>query len=420
MWNYNRKFGTYGMIIMVLMFVMPFNISVSNAQTVQSIDTGILDLKFNEEIVGKLVYRTVYNENTAVTTLEPDYGGVAPFHPYFAESLKINDTTFFLSNTIVGFEIFEDFNSNGFIDSVQEIKYFVFLNATQGFTFGNITEQVNPDNVTYQWTSNYFDIDGFLFQGGEESVSSSTETFVKMSSEIVKTVISSFNISYNVVETANFTELSIKYDIGTWDVYNFNFDNFGNEIRIGTVDLNGLGLSILYTAVIRSESAIQRITSSRDDIISEIKIKSDDIVLFEAKLNESYTLNKNSTAIPVKTVIAPADSFSQDQNVQWSIFDDYLDNIRSWYFQDFDLPAIPAENIPKQEIFNYRISYPDWSGGGISHDPIYRINKLEILISIEPELGFLPLEASNLLIISLVAGLLVLGVVVRVEKRKHK
>ncbi|MHA2278580.1 MAG: hypothetical protein ACXAC2_22610, partial [Candidatus Kariarchaeaceae archaeon] len=382
-------------------------------------------------------YKSVYGNTTAVTTLEPDYGGIAPFHPYYAESLTINGTEFFLSHTIAGFEIFEDVNSNGFIDSHEEIKYFVMLNATQGFTFGDVTNTTTPDGIIYRWSSSYFDIDGFLVQGGGEPTSSeppgtyttsigsfslknspslASETEKTQQNEMMKTIISSFNISYMVEETDNYTDLSIKYDIGSWDAYSFTFDEFFNEVRIGTVDLTGLGLSILYTSIVRSNVVVESVETSTDDVLSEIKIIANNEVLFEADLDESYTLAGNPKKIPVKTVIAPKDTFLQDQTLQWAIFDDFLENIREWYDSEFELHAIPSSEIPEQEIFNYRISYPDWSGEVINHDPVYRINKFQSIL--EDIFNFPLLDASNLLVIGSVSGFFMIGVVLIVEKRK--
>jgi hypothetical protein len=432
----NQKIKFYGLVILVIFILIPTQVTGSITRISSEFDSGVLDLKFQDKVIGKLVYKSVYDENTAVTTLEPDYGGIAPFHPYFAESLVINETEFFLSNTIAGFEIFEDANGNGYIDTHEEIKYFVQLNATQGFTFGNITNTTNSDGVTYQWSSSYFDIDGFLAQGGGEPVSSgppgtTTSTFASFSikdyvtstshlentqqSEMMKTVISSFNISYTVKETKNYTDLSIKYDIGSWDAYTFYFDEF-DEVRTGTVDLSGLGLSILYSATLRSNIAVERVNTFTDDALSDIKIKTGNEVLFEAKLDESYTLDNNTNPIPVKTVIASPESFLTDQFNQWSLSHDYLINIRNWYFLELELPAIPSSDIPEQEIFNYRISYPNWSGGVINHDPTYRINKFESII--DDIFNFPALDAGNFLVIGSITSLLMIGLVVIVEKRK--
>lgn len=115
--------------LMILFLASLFVVSHKNLDVIaklnQEFESGTLDLTFQDQVVGNLVYRSVYNEVTAVTTLEPDYGGIAPFHPYFAQSLLINESSYFFSNTITGFEIYNDNNGNGFIDSHEEIVYLV-------------------------------------------------------------------------------------------------------------------------------------------------------------------------------------------------------------------------------------------------------------------------------------------------------
>ena len=415
------KISIKNVFTLVIVLLLSFSqINVNGAMT-QSSDSGFYMIysNYSGEAIGKIVYRYVQNDQIAVTTVEPHNFGVAPFHPYFAQSVNIDGETYFLSNTISGFELYNDSNGNGVIDSSEEIQYFVMLNATQAFTFSDITILKDENTTTYKWTSNYYDIDGFLFSSN--------------SAGTPKAIIPSFNISYTVVERNSSTDLSVKFEIGEWDAYYVSFDGY-NEVRGETIDLSGLSLSILYTSVIRSTSQLKITKSSEIGPLSDIKVSLDNKVLFATELNESYTLDDDSTPIGVITTIAPDNTFLNDQNLAWALSEDYIGQLKGMNSSITELPAIPEDNIPVQDILHYRIMYPEWSGNKIIHDPNYRTFKLGVITtnpssstqtsssteSSNPQTGFdFPkIEGTSLVVISTIAGIAVLGLIFVIERRK--
>lgn len=68
----------------------------------------------------------------------------------------------------------------------------------------------------------------------------------------------------------NNSKLAVKYDIGAFDAYTFQFGTNYNEVPTGTVDLTGLGLSLVYTSVIRSTEEVKNQTYANGDTITEI------------------------------------------------------------------------------------------------------------------------------------------------------
>ena len=379
-------------------------------------------------IFGDLVYRSVENTNVSVTSIETDFGGVAPFEPYFAQSLKLNESMFYLSNGIAGFEIFNDTNHNGYIDSVNEIEYFVMLNATQGFEFSPITKQINNNSVVYQWTSHYYNIDGFPLN-----------TEPQTGNEMKKIIIPSFNITYTLTDSVNTSSLSIQYDIGAFDAFTFTVDQNYNDIRTGTIDLSGLGLSMLYTSVIRSFQNVTREETSNNGVISNINFKYGSNSIFESNLDDSYRLANDQTKLPVKTVIVQPETLLPDETNFWRINNDYLSELKGYNSSINDLPGIPSDSVPTQILFNYRINYPLWDGQVIHHDPVFTANKNGIA-NISPHTSYptsttptiptspgtqLPftfpsLDTFTLLFVSGLAGILVIGIVVVSERRKLK
>ena len=411
-------------VFFIICFLIFSNLTYGTlSNTTNNIYSGRLVASSDYGIYGDLIYRSVESPNTSVTTIESDFGGVAPFHPYFAQSLNLNDSTFYLSNTIAGFEIFNDTNHNGYIDSGNEIEYFVLLNATQGFNYGTITEQsTNNGTSTYQWISHYYNIDGFPMH---ESYSSQQK----------KIIIPSFNITYTLIDTVNSSTLSVKYDIGSWDAYIFYLDNSFNEIRTGTIDLSGLGLSILYTSVIRSNDDVQKVDVSNDGKISNINFYYQSYPIFESSLNNSYTLDNNPTQFPVTTVIVQPNTLLSQESNAWSLSNDYLNNLISFNSSVTNLPAIPNKNIAIQQIFNYRIEYPIWNGQTIHEDPIYKVIKVGQQITIPSSTSPLPptsssvsrsvmpyqipsLDSLNLALVYFGAGIIVISVILVIEKRK--
>jgi len=275
----------------------------------------------------------------------------------------------------------------------------------------------NNDNTTiYEWHSNYYDIDGFLKEGPAYS---GIYEKINQGSGIKKALIPSFNITYRVIDTENTTDLSIKYDIGKWDAYTFTFDQQGNEIRTGTIDLTGLGLSIVYTSVLRSTEEVQKVDSGSGGLISNINFLYDSKPVFESSLNESYKLTTESAVLPVKTAIVQSDSLLPEETNYWGLENDYLDRIKSWNAEVYNLPAIPGDEVPIKETFYYRIAYPQWDGQVIIHDPTYRANKAGAVIPLTNPIGTFPLiDTNGVILVSTSTGILVLLLVI-VKGRKN-
>lgn len=369
MWFFDRikskRVSTF-LMVTVILFSM---VLAGNASVNENYSSGSLLASSNGFEMGYIIYRSVENQDTSVATLETDFGGVAPFHPFFTQRLTLNDKSFYLSNSIAGFEIFNDVNNNGYIDSVDEINFFVMLNATQNFDFSEITKTVASDMTTYQWTSHYYEIDGFPMEP-------TGSLKVNQNSDQEKILIPSFNITYTLTETTNNSRLSVKYDIGAFDAYTFQFDNNYQEVRTGTIDLSGLSLSLVYTSVIRSTEDVQKVTYSNGDTITDIKFVSNSNVVFESNVDEIYTLGNTEKAIQVKTVIADPQTILPEQQNYWSLTHDYLDTINKWTGELGNFTAVPDDTVPVKEIFNYRIAYPEWDGQEIHHDPVYQANKV--------------------------------------------
>jgi hypothetical protein len=420
---------SFALIAISSLMATPVFVVGSNSQESDSYSYGSILIEDNYNQKANIVYRSVEGVNSSITTLEPDYGnGIAPAHPYFAQSITINESTFYLSNTFAGFELFKDSNNNNYIDSKEEISYWVDVNATQNFEYSDITKTINSENITYQWTSNYNQIDGFLIPGSSFTDPGNPGTttvyypnFKTTQVEDSKVVISSFNLTYTVTDAENYTQLGIKYDIGSWDAYTFTFGTSGEEIRTGDTDLSNFGLSLVFTSLVRAEKNLSFIENSNQGIISDIKLTYENSVIFQSSFDESYTLDDNLEKLPSKTVVATNQTLLDRQKQKWELNYDFLEELnKNWDSKEIqELPAIPNDGIPIQNKFIYRISYPVWQSKIIHHDPIFRMNKVGVNFSPTIVPFTLPsIDALNFLFLSTFTGILAFSVIIIVERRK--
>lgn len=411
--NFKSILRIFFVIFVISVLIFSIN-SGSAALNTDQYTSGSYIASFNGFTYGNIVYKSIESNGNSVATIETDFGGIAPFHPYFAQSLNINGTMFYLSNSIGGFEIFNDTNHNGYIDSINEMAYYVLLNATQGFTYSNISESTVGNDSIYTWSSDYYNIDGFPvvnpdYAGQLPQLSSGQSR---------KVIIPSFNITYTVTNSVNTSDLSIKYDIGAWNAYVFHSGNNYNDIIDGPMNLTGFGLSIIYTSVIRSNEPVTKIDNSNGGIISNIEFTYNSKPIFESVLNDTYTLNNNSTQLPVKTVIADPNTTISDQNTNWRLTHDYLDSLEQWNSSIENLPSIPDNTVPIQQMFNYRICYPQWNGELINHDPVYKIYKFGSKLTNIAPFKLPTINGVGLLVLSASAGFIVILAIVIIEKRK--
>jgi hypothetical protein len=293
-----------------------------------------------------------------------ELGGLAPFHPFFGQRVMIGDDEFFVGNVIAGFELYEDLNANNIFDSIDELSYFIMLNASQQFITTPIEQTFTSEYTrSYTWKYSYMEIDGFL------SPFESTSPPWTMR----KTIIDSVNLSFAFDVTNETSELKLSIEMGDWDAYEFYHDAENNyqEVRVGDIDLSNNGLSILFGTSISSEVDIDFITTDGANGISGTTLQTNENRIFDLGFGDDYDLGINGSAMPSYTSVADPSTLYEEQVMGWGAPQVLLD----WWSTSFpsisELPSIPPLGVDDVS-FLYRICYPEWGGVPFHHDPRYK------------------------------------------------
>jgi hypothetical protein len=305
-----------------------------------------------------LTYNWIKSERTYFisTSMYDEIYKVAPFNPLFGQILTINDSDIFIGTIVKGFELYQDQNSNLVLDSRDEMKYFIMLNASQlVIDYPLIMEEINENHSRFSWKTTYQDVDGFFFP----------------SNDLIKVFIDSFNLSYTFDLTASYSDLKLDMEMGDWHAHHIDFDqNTGEEILLDEIVLSNYGLSILFGTVLGSDEEIESDSNFQNDSILNSSLFLNNQLIYETYFDENYTFIESGTNYTSKTVTALEDSLYEDQWMQWNT----PENLITWWTQYY--PTL-SDDTPIPQITNdkllslYRVCYPVFGGKGFIHDPRY-------------------------------------------------
>jgi hypothetical protein len=306
----------------------------------------------------KISYAWVNTENASLLSLAmfDDTYKVALFRPFFGQSFKVDDSSFFVGTILTGFELFQDQNGNDALDLADELKYYIMLNASQYYVLPSIEKTTSDGVEQYSWKICYLEIDGF---------------FQPMGDNIARTIIDSVNLSYTYEVYSNHTELKLTIEMGNWDAYEFDFDNDGKIIRLNDIDLSDYSLSLLFGTTVSSEEPFSLTLMNGTTGLEDMQIKVNDIPIFQSLFKDSYDLGLNGSAYQAKTVPASVDTLYDDQLQVWGTPESFYNWWSDFFGSISDLTTVPAIGL-EEVSFLYRICYPIWSGEPFNHDPRYR------------------------------------------------
>jgi len=252
----------------------------------------------------KISYAWVNTENASLLSLAmfDDTYKVALFRPFFGQSFEVDESSFFVGTILTGFELFQDVNGNDALDLAEELKYYIMLNASQQYVLPSIEKATSDGIERYSWKICYLEIDGF---------------FQPMGDNMARTIIDSVNLSYTYEVYSNHTELKLSIEMGNWDAYEFDFDNYGNIIRLNDIELSDYSLSLLFGTTVSSEEPFSLTLMNGTTGLEDMQIKVNDVPIFQSLFKDSYDLGLNGSAYQANTVPASVDTLYDDQIQQW-------------------------------------------------------------------------------------------------------
>lgn len=319
--------------------------------------TGIISKE-----ISKLSYVWVHVNETSFLSLMAfdEIYKAAPFYPFFGQSFSAQNESFFVGTVISGFELYEDSNGNGVLDLVEELKVFIALNGSTGYLIPQIEKTASATSRIYRWKVGYFYVDGFLFPDPGLMVNR-------------KTIIDSVNLTYTFTVTGNFSELKLALEMGSWDAYEFTFNEQPpyQEIRLQDVNLANYSLSILFGTTVSSEKPITLRLKNGTVGMSDAVLKVNDVPIFESMFQDNYNLGMDGVSYPAYAVPAPKSTLFDEQLLMWRTPQELYTWWQSFFSSMSDLTVIPPLGI-EEVSFLYRICYPVWGGASFTHDPRYR------------------------------------------------
>ncbi|MHA2096649.1 MAG: hypothetical protein ACW98F_18695, partial [Candidatus Hodarchaeales archaeon] len=290
-------------------------------------------------------------------TMFDDIYKVALFRPFFGQAYKVETSEFFVGTILTGFELFQDTNGNNVLDQLEELKYYIMLNASQEYILPTITKTITANFTRYDWKVCYLDIDGFFdpYEGPY----------------MTRTQIESVNLSYTYEVHANHTELKLAIEMGEWDAYTFDFDiNTYEIIRIEDVDLSNYSLSILFGTTVSSEEPFELTMHNGSTGLEDLRVEVNGVPIFQSLFQDTYDLGLSGSTYQATAAPASVDTLYDAQLQVWGTPVHLYTWWENWFPSMSNLTTVPGMGL-EEVSFLYRIFYPTWGGKPFIHDPRY-------------------------------------------------
>ncbi len=320
---------------------------------------------------------------------------------YFAP----DGTELFIGHSLICYELYNDTNENGYLDAnftsgVIETKYYFTMNFSRSFEPSPIDVFNISNSTTYSWHNRYRDVTGFvLFRNG--SMSPYGDTAAILSLEYVEV-----GYTYRVEGYTSYLKSSVS--IGEVD----SFEKIDESVNI-----DGLGLSALYSTILLSSSEetgvfVENLNyDSRDENetskeMTKANITDSDTSFYDMTFGDNYTLfSEDALTLPVSSSACTSKSVHpvvprRQTKFPYNFYQGFLFGF---------LPRISTSTVDINLEYTassllYRICYPQWDGYEINHDPTFIAHLGELLmpVNILTSLGIPILILFSVCIITLV------------------
>ena len=192
------------------------------------------------------------------------------------------------------------------------------------------------------------------------------------------------------------------------------------------VTLQGLSLSLLHATLtvaskqLKVEAGNAPYNSQTNQPASSFntaQVKVDDIVTYEFRFKDNYTLTNTLATYPAVYVASPIDSLPPNA-FQGQYFTPLISAEQYVGGQLPDIAGLPSSsNLDYSTTqFLYRISYPVWSGQALQHDPTYVAH----FSATAPNIPKIPGLPTGVLLVAVATGSLALVVAIMGLTRSRK
>jgi hypothetical protein len=296
----------------------------------------------------------------------------SPVFAFFGQCYNSTaNSRIFVGNALSLMEIYNDTNGNGILDAnytagASELKYYLAINSSKVFNAASVQKMVTDGIIHYKWGVKYEMIDGFLLYLHPD------EYGYGWGEALATVSIDHIGLFFDYSIEQNITYLKTTFQIGNTTIL---------ERANSDVIINGLSLSLLFTTqvispknytIIVNEGLFDSTRNSTLPSVNLAKVRIENITAYEFIFGDNYTLYELPIQYPAEYSACPTDS------VQSQIFKSI------WLSPLWRVETCLQEILPEignftttlslnftTSSFIYRIAYPQWSGGGIKHDPTY-------------------------------------------------
>ena len=313
-----------------------------------------------------------------------------------------------MTHRVLGLHIFDDANSNGMLDLAWE------YNETE-WESGNITAQsarINASETKYNYNIkdygaatvvepyiatdgtiafglNLTDVQGQLVPFGIQQIFSSVDNASAIPANISETShlvhfdpAVSGNPAVSLTGSAN---LKIDHVIGDWDV-NGSTDEAGIASQLG-IPINDMGMALSYSSLIFNFDF--KLATQANVSMDEFSVRDDSKVLVDATHDDITGGINNSAHIdgglkiavggtPVTDITLTGDNYTMN-GVSYQANASVLPLAQMVF--NFGAQGITGENANATlglnmnlDTFMYAISYGEWNGSRIVHDPVFTVH----------------------------------------------
>ncbi len=270
----------------------------------------------------------------------------------------------FVANVLLAMEVYNDANNNGYLDAnytagATELKYTILMNASQTFTKIPVQKTITNGVPHFTWGATYGQVQANLVNTSGTGGAIANIAYVSM--------------LYDYSVKGNTTYLKTSYEIGNVTL--------APPVPPG-VTLQGLSLSLLHAtlsvstgqlAVLAGNSPYDSQSNTPPSLVNVAKVTVDNSLAYEFQFKDNYTLQTTPPqSHPAVYLAAPSDSipptvFNGQGTPSLIRVQDY---VKASLPSIVGLPATSDLNYNASR-FLYRISYPEWSGVALQHDPTY-------------------------------------------------
>ena len=277
----------------------------------------------------------------------------------------------FVGNALLAMEVYNDTNNNGYLDAnyisgTTELRYTLIMNASQTFTPHPVNKTLINGTPHYGWGITYGSIQAILINATQPGYGYGGGMPASYA------MIDHVSMFYDYSVSGNTTFLKTSYQIGNVTLI---------PPRSPGVTLQGLSLSLLHaTLTVASKQLTVEAgnapynsqTKQPASSFNAAQVKVDDIVAYEFRFKDNYTLTNTLATYPAVYVASPIDSLPPGA-FQGQYFAPLVSAEQYVGGQLPDIAGLPSSsNLDYSATqFLYRISYPVWSGQALQHDPTY-------------------------------------------------